>query len=81
VLCDDGLGIPEGARKNNNRSAFAISVIIDQKNNCSYLRALLKIQSPDGTSSHSTKLPKGGSQVAGYKQGKARAKNCDAAYV
>jgi hypothetical protein len=34
----------------------------------------LKIQNPDGTTSHSTRPPKNGDQVAGYKRGKARMK-------
>jgi hypothetical protein len=41
----------------------------------------LKIQISDETTSHSTRPPKNGSQVAGYKPGKARATNRSAAYV
>jgi hypothetical protein len=36
---------------------------------------------PDGTTSHSTRLPKDGNQVAGYKSDKAHDKNRRAAYV
>ena len=36
---------------------------------------------PDITTSHSTRLSKNDNQVAGYKSGKARASNCDAAYL
>jgi len=42
---------------------------------------VIKIKISDGTTSHSTRPPKNGSQVAGYKSDKAREKNRSAAYV
>jgi hypothetical protein len=41
---------------------------------------LLKIKIADGTTSHSTRPPQNGTQVAGYKPDKACDKNRSAAY-